>query len=284
MAGTRWHFNDPYKTVTDRGTFKLRSHPGREGGTEEGKSVWWPEEIHKQKRRDMGPYTYAAQILLNPKADALQGFCREWLRRFKTLSKPQKLNWYITVDAANTKKKSSDFTAMWAIGLGFDGNYYCIPEVHDRLNLKERGDRLFDFHRKYKPRQVRYERYGMMADIEHMQQRMEHENYRFQITEVAGQTSKEDRIKRLIPLFEAGRIWIPESLHCTNWERVVVDLVREFIESEYMAFPVGLHDDMLDSLSRICEPDLKLVWPKEEKPEYVPPPSRHAPAVSWMGG
>ena len=193
------------------------------------------------------------------------------------------MNWYLLGDPASEKKKSNDYTSMWAVGLGRDRNYYCIPEVRDRLNLKERGDRLFALHRKYKPKQVRYEKYGLMADIEHMQARMENENYRFQITEVGGQTSKEDRIKRLLPLFEAGRIWTPESLHVTDWQKVPVDLIHAFVEEEYMAFPVGLHDDMLDALSRICEPDLKLIWPKEEKPHVEPP--RFVPqnaATGWM--
>ena len=56
-AGTRWHFNDTYRTIVDRGTLKAREHPGRLGGTEDGESVFWPDEIHEQKRRDMGPYT-----------------------------------------------------------------------------------------------------------------------------------------------------------------------------------------------------------------------------------
>ena len=283
FVGTRWHFNDAYSTLMKRGTAQPRIYPGREGGTEDGKSVWWSDEIHLQKRRDMGPYTYAAQILLNPKADALQGFRREWLRKYKRIV-PERMNWYLCVDAASSKKRNSDYTAMWAVGLGTDGNYYCIPEVRDRLNLKERADRVFDIHRKYRPRQVRYEKYGLMADIEHMQQRMELENYRFRITEVAGQTSKEDRIKRLIPLFEAGRIWIPESLHISDWQKCVVDNVQSFVEEEFMAFPVGLHDDMLDALSRICEPELKLDWPKESKPEYIPPRSLEGTTTSWMGG
>jgi predicted phage terminase large subunit-like protein len=281
-AGTRWHFNDAYRTVIDRGTFEAREHPGREGGLEEGKSVFWSEETHRAKRRDQGPYTYAAQILLNPKADALQGFKREWLRKYKRIE-PASLNWYLLVDAASSKKKGSDYTAIWAVGLGKDGNYYAIPEVRDRLNLKERGDRLFDLHRKYKPRQVRYEKYGLMSDIEHYQSRMENENYRFTITEVAGQTSKPDRIKRLIPLFEAGRIWLPESLHVSDWQKTVVDNVHAFIEEEFYPFPVGLHDDLLDSLSRIAEPDLKLVWPKEEKKEeYVPPSNIRHSETAWM--
>ena len=284
FTGTRWHFNDAYRTLVERGTAIPREHPGKVGGTEDGGSVFWSEEIHLKKRRDMGPYTYAAQILLNPKADALQGFRREWLRKYKSV-KQDKLNWYLCCDVASSKKKGSDYTAMWAVGLGVDGNYYCVPEVRDRLNLKERADRLFELHRKYRPLQVRYEKYGLMVDIEHFQQRMENENYRFTITEVAGQTSKEDRVKRLIPLFEAGRIWLPETLHITDWQKVPVDNVRSFVEEEYMAFPVGLHDDMLDALARIAEPDLKLVFPKEEKPEYIPPRIEAArPQVSWMGG
>ena len=268
FAGTRWHFNDAYRTIVDRQSAIPREHPGKVGGTEDGESVYWPEETHIQKRRDMGPYTYAAQILLNPKADALQGFKREWLRHYKRIT-PYALNWFLCVDAASSKKKGSDYTAMWAIGLGRDRNYYCIPEVRDRLNLKERGDRLFALHRKYKPKQVRYEKYGLMSDIEHYQARMENENYRFPIIEVGGITSKEDRIKRLIPLFEAGRIWLPETLNTTNWERTTVDNVRAFVEEEYMAFPVGLHDDLLDGLARICEPELHLIWPQEEAPEPV---------------
>ena len=281
-AGTRWHFNDAYRTVTERGTFVKREYPGRLGGTEDGESVLWSDETHLKKRMEMGPYTYAAQILLNPKADSLQGFKREWLRKYRKLT-PTGMNWYLVCDAANSKKKGSDYTAFWAVGLGKDGNYYCVPEVRDRLNLKERGDRLFTLHRKYRPIETRYEKYGLMADIEHYQQRMETENYRFKITEVAGQTSKQDRIKRLLPLFEAGRIWIPESLNVTDWQRMTVDLVHTFIEEEYMAFPVGLHDDMMDALARIAEPDLKLIWPLEVKEEEtVRPHFGTATAQAWM--
>lgn len=282
-AGTRWNYNDAYRTVIDRGTFKAREHPGREGGTEEGASVFWSDEIHHQKRRDMGPYTYAAQILLNPKADAMQGFKREWLRYYTRLNNPEKLNHYILVDSASSKKKGSDFTAMWCVGLGTDGNFYARDIIRDRLNLTERTQRLFDWHRKYKPRQVRYERYGLAADVEHIKAMQEKENYRFDVIEVAGVTSKADRIKRLLPVFEQGRFYLMKSLHTTDWQKDTHDLVRDFVEEEYFPFPVGLHDDLLDSLARLLEPDLRLSWPKEEKAEYIPPPeAHHQPATAWM--
>jgi predicted phage terminase large subunit-like protein len=193
------------------------------------------------------------------------------------------MNKYLLVDSATSKKKHSDYTAMWVVGLAADGNYYALDMVRDRLNLAERGDRLFDLHRKWKPREVRYERYGLMADIEHYKQRMENENYRFPITEVAGQTSKADRIKRLLPIFEQKRFWLPKTFHVTDWQKYTVDLVHSFVEEEYMAFPVGLHEDSLDALSRIAEPDLRLVWPKAEKIEYVAQKREStAPQTAWM--
>jgi predicted phage terminase large subunit-like protein len=263
MAGTRWHFNDPYAQVLKRGTFKLRFHPGREGGEESGKSVLWAEKTHVQKRRDMGPYTYATQILLNPKADAMQGFRREWLRHYKGRLDGRGMTIYILVDAASSRKKGSDYTAMMAVGLGRDRNYYVLDMIRDRLNLSQRADRVFAWHRKYHPLQVRYERYGMMADIEHIQARQNNEIYHFPIIEVAGRAGKADRIRRLLPLYEQSRIWMPESLHVTDWEKKTRDLVHDYIEDEYTAFPNGGHDDMMDCLARIAEPDLPLAWPRD---------------------
>jgi predicted phage terminase large subunit-like protein len=289
MAGTRWHYNDAHRTVIERGTFIAREYPGRKGGTEEGESIVWDEETHLKKRKEQGPYTYAAQILLNPKADSLQGFRREWLCHYRKTPGVARMNGYILVDAASSKKRGSDYTAMMVVGLNVDKKRYVLDMVRDRLNLKERSDRLFSLHRKWlgqglKIQHVRYERYGLMADVQHLEERMEHENYRFKIVEVAGVTSKQDRIKRLIPLFEQAQIWLPETLHITSWEKVPVDLVRAFIEEEYMAFPVGLHEDMLDALARMEEPDLKLVWPMEdEKPaEEKPVQMFHEVATAWM--
>mgnify|MGYP001566303870 FL=1 len=155
--------------------------------------------------------------------------------------------------------------------------------LRDRLNLTERVDRLFALHRKWKPKQVRWERYGNMSDSEAVKREQENQNYRFDIVEVAGQTSKDDRIRRLIPAFEGGKFYLPKSFHVTDWQKITVDLVHSFIEEEFYPFPTCLHKDMLDSLSRIAEPDLKLLWPKEEVRQYVPPPPRiEHQDTAWM--
>lgn len=283
FVGTRWHFNDCYKTITDRKTVQLRCHPATDDGTETGNPVYWTRDVLVAKRRDMGPYTFATQILLNPRADAMQGFRREWLRHYKTAGDAKNMVKYVLVDSANAKRKESDYTAMWVVGLGRDGNYYVLDMVRDRLNLTERTKRLFDLHAKWAPKEVRYEKYGLMADIDHIKTTQDIDHYHFDIREVGGQTPKDDRIKRLLPLFEQGRIYLPTSFHVTDYQGETRDLVHDFIEDEYAAFPVSGHKDMLDSLSRIAEPDLKLTWPKAEKPREDPVLPRIADqSVAWM--
>lgn len=262
FIGTRYHYNDSYKTVMDRGTAKPRVYPATVDGTVDGEPVLLTREQLAAKRRDQGPYTYACQMLQDPKADETQGFRTEWLRYYDN-APTRGLNIYLLFDPASGKKKGNDYTAAWAVGLGQDRNYYVLDITRDRLNLTQRARLAIDWHRKRHPQQVRYEKYGLMADVEHIKTTQESENYRFDIIEVGGRVSKPDRIKRLIPLFEQGRIYLPRSLHKTNYEGRTEDLVETFVEQEYKAFPVAIHDDMLDALARIAEPDLPLVWPEE---------------------
>jgi predicted phage terminase large subunit-like protein len=205
-------------------------------------------------------------MLQDPTADELQGFREEWLK-FASFPTYRGLNLVILVDPASrkhpasTKKATNDYTAMWLIGLGADKNAYVVDMVRDRLNLMERADQLFQWHRRYQPMAVIYEEYGMLSDIEHYESRMAQENYRFEITRVGGKLAKNDRIRRLIPWFEKGRIFLPPKLEKKNHEGRRVDLVQSFIREEYVPFPVGLHDDMLDALARLLEPDIPIAWP-----------------------
>jgi predicted phage terminase large subunit-like protein len=270
-VGTRWHFNDSYRTLLERGTFAKRVYNGTVDNCGDIKRpVLMSAETMAKKRRDMGQYTFACQIMQNPKHDSTQGFKREWLQHW-TPDKGRGLNKYILVDPANSKKADADYTVFWVVGLGPDENFYVLAVIRDRLNLTERTDRLFALHRTWKPLEVRYETYGLQADIAHMQTVMNDEKYRFKITPVGGKMAKDDRIKRLVPLFEANRIILPHSYHITTAEGESKDMIHEFVENEYMAFPVAIHDDMLDGLARIEEKQavggaaLTLKWPAKKQ-------------------
>ncbi len=261
--GTRYHFNDTYKVLMDRGTFKPRIHPATIDGTVDGEPVLLPREVLAEKRRDQGPYTFGCQQLLNPQADETQGFKSEWLKYHDGFTR-QGMNVYLLFDPAGSKNKRSDYTAGWAIGLGPDKNIYVLDVVRDRFNLSQRAKLVMRWHRKWAPMRqlgVRYEKYGLMSDIEHIQSVQQAENYRFDITEVGGQIPKNDRIKRLIPYFEQGRVFLPRTLFYTPYDGRTSDLVQDFIEQEYKPFPVPIHDDMLDALARLVDPEIPIIWP-----------------------
>jgi predicted phage terminase large subunit-like protein len=259
FIGTRYHFNDSYRTVIERGSAKPRIYPATIDGKVDGEPVFLTRKVLADKRADMGPYVFGAQMLLDPTADETQGFKEEWLKYAGVTTRGH--NIVILFDPASSKKKGSDYTAAWCLGLGPDRNVYVHDMLRDRLSLTERADILFAWHRKWQPMAVGYEQYGLQADIEHFRDRMERENYRFDITPLGGGMAKADRIRRLIPWFEKGRIYLPPKLAKANYEGRSEDLVQTFIRDEYRAFPVSAHDDMLDALARFLEEDLPIAWP-----------------------
>jgi predicted phage terminase large subunit-like protein len=279
FIGTRYHQNDTYRAVIDRGTVKLRRYDGTAANDGDiAAPALWSAEKMAEKRRDMGPYTFACQILQNPMADKTQGFKREWLRWFHNRDGAG-MNKFLLCDPASEKKKSSDRTAMAVIGLAQDNNYYLLDLIYDRLNLTERAEALFTLHRTWKPQRVGYEKYGMQADIEHIKFRQGQANYHFDIVELGGRTPKNDRIKRLVPIMESGRFYLPESLFRTDYEARTVDVIEQMLREEFDGFPVGLHDDALDVIARILDEELSAYWPiQDDEPERYKRKRRHGSA------
>ena len=282
--GTRYHVNDTYKVLMDRGTFKPRVYTATDDGTPNGNPVLMTHEQLAEKRRDMGPYTFGTQMLQDPISDKAMGFKAEWLKYVE--SKPSYTGWnlYIIVDPAGSKKKlTGDYTVIVVIGLAPDGNYYRIDAVRDRMNLTERTKKLFEFHRKYNPKAVGYEQYGMQADIEHIQYVQEQENYRFRIIELGGQMPKSDRIRRMIPVYEQHRFYTTRNINFVDYQGKSVNYVDTFTNEEFLTYPVVSHDDMMDCESRIVDPELGAIFPKIVKPVIQEIEEYNDSSTSWMG-
>lgn len=275
IKGTRYHLFDTYSVMMERG-IPARIYPCTSDGSEDfdNKAVLRSPQFLKDKRRLQGPYTFGAQMLLNPKADTAQGFKLDWVKYWPAKNFTG-LNFYILVDPASRKKSTSDYTSMWVIGVGGDEHYYVCDAIRDRLNLTERTKALFSLHRKWRPQGVGYEEYGVQADREHMEYVMAQENYRFGITPLGGVLkSKADRIRRLVPIFEQGRMLLPQAgiVYRTIAEQQSVNLIKTFLDEEYVPFPVLAHDDMLDAMSRILDDDFNVIFPQpleDQMPKWM---------------
>jgi len=275
---TRWHEDDLAGRILDRERHKWRILKlpmiagdkdilGRAPG-ERLWSEWFTDEMIETAQAD--PRSWIALYQQEPRPIEGAEFKRTWINRY---SNPPKLtNRIILVDPAGDpnrptagKRKKSDFTAMAVVALASDENAYLVDGLRDRMNLTQRADALFALHKKHKPMQVRYEQYGLQSDVEHIKGEMERRQYRFAIKEVGGMVEKNARIRRLVPWFEGGRLWIPHEMIRTSVLGKDYDVVKDFIEQEYVTFPVGRFDDFFDCLARMAEPGLTLPFPDEEE-------------------
>jgi phage terminase large subunit-like protein len=275
-AATRYHKNDTYRHMIDIGAVKPRIYAATDNGREDGNPVFLSRDQLAKKRRDMGPYIFGAQMLQNPTADAKQGFQEEWLHYWPA-DRWSGLNVYLIVDPANAKKTARnhnpDYTAFEVVGLGADNKYRTIWHARMRLNLKERTDWLFKLHRKFRPIKVGYEQTGKDSDIQHIKYVQERDHYEFDIVALAPGGHKLDMIKKLVPIFEAGRWLLPQSCLVTNDEGLPEDMTHTFVNFEYHDFPVASHDDMWDSKRHVLAPELGAEFPmipvQDERPEWL---------------
>jgi phage terminase large subunit-like protein len=270
FVGSKYHLFDTYRVIEERQTVTVRRHPVTDNGMPDGKPVLISQEALDEKRRDMGPFTFGCQMLLNPQADQVQGFRTEWIRHHNQNDQTEPGNRYLLVDPANEKKKRSDYTSAVVLELREDQCYYELEAVRDRLSLTERADLVFRLHRKWGRPIVAYEKYGKDSDIQHIEDRQNREKYHFDIIPLGGAMAKNDRIRKLIPIFEQGRYFLPYNCPQVDYEGKAYDATKVFLEDEYYPFPVLSHDDMFDVKARILDPGLNAEFPEEV--QHLPPP------------
>lgn len=251
------------------------------------------KEFEKTMGSKEGSENLSMQLYCDPNAGTSgRNFEKEWLSYYKNTPEERTRlirggNTMILVDSAGAKRTGSDYTAMWSLSLMDDGCVYVVDMCRDRLSLTQRGDQLLKMHRRVAQSfyECRYERYGMMADIEFLDFLLKQKNRRMKIIRVGGVAmSKEERIERLIPWFEDARLVLPDKFMYRTAEGDRVDLVEQFVYDEYLGYPNTPFKDMLDGLSRLCDTEghmirkgtegkkipLRLRFPKLDEPEKKP--------------
>jgi len=300
--GTRYNYADTYRELIERG-IETRIYPATDSGTPDGNPILLSEEEWDKKKKSMGQYVLACQMLQNPIAGSEQVFDPEWIRRVEI--RPRILNIYILCDPAHSKKATSDRTAIAVIGVDHAFNKYLLDGLCHRLNLRERWESLSRIRNKWLRQpgvqvvKVGYERYGKDSDIEHFNEMMKIESHYFPIEELAwpreGPGSKRDRVQRLQPDIENWRFYLaPSSDNVTSRQKKafehgdgslivrpikqkdengrLYDVTQRMLDNEYMLFP-AVHVDMMDAMSRIYDiqaSPAQTVYQEDLEPEAVP--------------
>jgi len=284
--GTRYHFGDTYTAMIEMGAVKPRIYPATHDGTRDGKPVFLPEHVWDDKKKKQTSSVLAAQMLQNPAAGNNAIFQKDWLK-FQDI-RPATLNIYILCDPASSKKKGSDRTAIPVIGVDSAGNRWLVDGYHHRMTLSERYQAIKGLRKVWQAMpgvqmvKVGYERYGSTSDLEYFEESMRRDRDEFEIVELAwpreGPGSKIDRVQRLEPYFRAGRFLLPavvegetkaqarmrdegqafriyKPTQRRDEEGRLYSLNKQLLE-EYLVFPFGVHDDLIDAMSRIEDIDV----------------------------
>lgn len=297
VIGTRYHFGDTYGVVMQRKVLKERRYAATDDGDFDGNPVFLTQEEWERKKKESSRPIVAAQMLQNPLAGSETKFNIQWLKFWEL--RPKRLNVYIVCDPSKGRQKTSDLTAVAVIGVDVNRNKYLLDGRRQLTSLSMRWKIIRDTYRRWERMEgiqsvfVGYEQYGMQTDLEYFEERMELEQFAFQIQELAwpreGPASKAQRIERLEPDFRSGKFLLPgvikidesgqyepvdlmrkgkiqEAIAQNEKWRVaqpiiqidqdgkVYDVLTGFLE-EYMFYPFAPKNDFLDAMSRIYDMD-----------------------------
>jgi len=248
--GTRKHFNDVYSLILEREAAINRLYlPFKADGTPNMST----KEYLDAKRRKMGHVTWAAEMMQNPLVDNFSAFDKENVWHHQ-LTDTSKVNLYMVCDAANSKRKESDYTVYFVLGIDADKNALLVDGIRDRLNLSERWEAFSSMYAKYPAIiQIYYEEVGMQSDIEYFTEKMNQlgRYFRNKIIKLNPKEfgAKEERIGQLEPWFTEHRLLFPNALNKQRTNCQPYNLIKELVEEEMAFYPVGAHDDMLDVLA-----------------------------------
>lgn len=302
-VGTRYSYADTYQTIMNRGVVKVRKYPATDTGKIDGKPVLFQQHIWDEKVKAQGEATIACQMLQDPLSGQQRMFNVEDLRYYEV--RPETLNIYILVDPARSKKKNSAKTGIIVVGIDYSMNKYILDGFNHQMDLRERWERLALMYHKWKRAPgarnvyVGYESFGAQADMDYFEEQMRKpdEGGQFPIEELKwprdGEGGKVDRVQRLNPDMQAGKIFIPyptDADRLTATQRKfaqsgqdyrisrairrktgtgeIYDVVAD-LKQQIHFFPFGGRVDLIDALARIY--DLEPKAPKYAEAGYYEP-------------
>ena len=278
MVGTRWAMDDPYSfwmdVMGDRLSVLKRS------AIENGQPIW-PERFSLEtlalKRQLLGDYRFSALYENEPHNSSAQVLdmkkCRglRWTKSEDVIvlletdgrelgrRRLGEMDITCAVDLAVSEKISADRTAITVVGTTAENEHIVLDSWAERADPSRVIERLFYIKQRFNPRVFGIEAQGYQQALIHFaKNEMQKRGIYLNIEPITtGRTSKVARVRGLEPIVSTGRLYVSHADH---------DLRREMSE-----FPLGKHDDMVDSLSMhlklVRKPQGEAFWNRYKEQE-----------------
>lgn len=228
----REHDGDGWESVHLPAIAEAHDPLGRAEGT-----ALWPErydlEALEQRRREIGSAAFMNIFQGRPAAAEGVVFQRKWFRVYQgSLPSLQRIvqSW----DTAFGKSKTSgDYSVCTTWGLNNTG-YYLLSLWRERVNFPKLKSLVSQQAQEWKPYAIYIED---CASGQSLIQELRGASS-FPVIPVKVDRDKRSRAEAVTPMFEAGRVFFPAE---ASW--------RSDLEDELASFPVGAHDDQVDSVT-----------------------------------
>jgi len=212
--------------------------------TEQEKSLWpeqWPLDQLKSKKANMDPRFWNAQYMQQPTADTSAVVSRKHWRIWPSDDAPTCEYIIQSWDTAFETKNNSDYSACTTWGVFYNEEENNTPQLilldafKDRMAFPELKAMAHKHWKEWDPDAFIVEKKAAGAPLI---QELRNMGIPVQEFSPSRGNDKMVRMNAVSDLFHSGKVWAPD----TRWAREVIE--------ELAAFPVGEHDDYVDTTTQ----------------------------------
>lgn len=263
LLGTRWHWSDLIGSTLERsaGRWRVINLPAIAEtndllGRKRGEALWperWPIESLPQVPTEMSSRSFQALYQGQPTAEKGGLFKRAWLENYfdgpmpvvidhiqsgsgafmQIIDSPRQFEITGAIDCASTVSVSSDFSVIAIVAT--DGiDFYVLDIVRKRVEFNELLAMTIKTFQKWNPSRLFIEHTSNGFPLVQELRRAS----ALPVIPLSVKGSKVARAEATTAWFESGRVKFPRG---APWLKDLID--------EYIAFPLGAHDDTVDALT-----------------------------------
>jgi len=209
-----------------------------------GKSLWpeqWPVETLEKTRAALDPRYWNAQYMQQPTSDTSAIVARKHWRIWEGEEAPKCEYIIQSWDTAFEVKNNSDYSACTTWGIFYNEEENSTPQLilldafKDRMAFPELKQIALKHYREWEPDACIVEKKAAGAPLI---QELRAMGIPVQEFSPSRGNDKLVRLNAVADLFTSGKVWAPD----TRWAREVIE--------EMAAFPVGEHDDFVDTTTQ----------------------------------
>ena len=263
--GTRWADEDYWgyllsKSIEEGGSWVCkvyRAIENYEDPPEKWRLLWpeaWTWESLVQRREDVGSLMFKSLYQNDPSGLSGALFKNDWLTFYDPLiltpEFTRNFDYVMGVDPAISESPEADRTAIARIAHDVErGDIYVLDMYADRHGFPEQVKLVEEWALRrplpYLQLGGKIRKIGIEANA--YQQALSKTAYirMLPVIEVRQRKNKDARMLGLQPHFESGRIKFPNPRYGVSW--------WDMFEDEYLSYPRGRHDDMMDALQLAFE-------------------------------